>query len=180
MTNSRDIRMQMIRHTIFLVILCSFLVASAYAQSGEEWFEIGSVQFENSKFSEAIQSWEKAIEVDPSLEANAYYNMGLAYAGMEQYEDAIMMWEKTVKIAPDSPIAYDNIGTALAILGRNEEALAAYEEAIRLAPEETKFKADRDMLVNIMKSGQSPLSPTVALAALLIAAGCMVAYRRRS
>ena len=164
---------------IFLALLCSTLVATVYAQSGEEWFEIGSAQFDNSSFTEAIQSWEKASEADPSLSANAWYNIGLAYAGMKQYEDAIKAWNKTIAFAPDSPIAFDNTGTALAILGRNEEAIAAYNEAIRRDPKQAKFQADRDLLLENMKKTKSPLSPLVALVAIIGGACCAQVYRRR-
>jgi len=167
------------RQVIVLVILCSALVASAYAQTGEEWFERGSELFDNSKFPEAIEAWEQSIITDPTLEANARYNIGLAYAGMEEYELAIKSWDITIQMAPESPIAYDNKGTALAILGRNDEALAAYAEAIRLAPDESKFKADRDLLLNVMNASKSPLSPVVVCMALCIVAGCLIFYRRR-
>jgi len=153
-------------------------VASTCAETGEELFEIGSAHFDNSSFLEAIQSWEKAAEVDPSLSANAWYNIGLAYAGMEQYEQAIQAWDKTIAFAPESPIAYDNKGTALALLGRNDEALSAYEIAIKLDPDQAKFKSDRDMLVNAQNKTKSPLSPMMPLAAVLIA-GALLVYRRR-
>lgn len=171
--------MQMRYQAMLLVIICSALVASCYAQTGEEWFAIGTAHFDNSSFTEAIAAWEKATEADPTLSANAWYNIGLAYAGMNQYEDAIKAWDKTIALAPDSPIAYDNKGTALAILGRNDEAIAAYNEAIRLEPGQAKFQADRDMLLENMKKQKSPLSPIVALLAVLAAAGCVLVYRRR-
>ncbi len=171
--------MQMRYQAIFLVILCSALVASVHAQTGEEWFEIGSAHFDNSSFTEAIQAWEKASEADSTLSANAWYNIGLAYAGMKQYEDAIKAWDKTIALAPSSPIAYDNKGTALAILGRNEEAITSYNEAIRLDPQQAKFQADRDLLIENMKKTKSPLSPMIAFMAIIIGACCAGVYRRR-
>ena len=171
--------MQMRQQVIILFILCSALVASADAQTGEEWFEIGSAHFDNSSFTEAIQAWEKAMQVDSSLSANSWYNIGLAYAGMEKYEEAIRAWDNAIRIAPDSPVAYDNKGTALAILGRNDEAIVAYNNAIRLDPENLKFKADRDMLVESMKSTKTPLSPVLALFAILTVSGSMLLNRRR-
>jgi tetratricopeptide (TPR) repeat protein len=165
---------------IFILLLCSALPATVLAQSGEEWFEIGASYFDKSSFPEAIQAWEKAMEADPTLSANAWYNIGLGYAGMEQYEEAIKAWDKTIELAPESPIAYDNKGTALAILGRNDEAIACYDKAIELAPDESKYSADRDMLLTKMKGAKSPLSPVTALAGILIALGCVLVSRARS
>ncbi len=165
---------------IFLLILCSALTVSVQAQSGEEWFEIGALHYDNSSFPEAIAAWEKAMEGDPTLSANAWYNIGLAYAGMEQYENAIAAWDKTIELAPESPIAYDNKGTALAILGRNEEAIECYNMAIQLDPEESKYQADRDMLLNNLKDAKAPLSPWSALAALFVVASCLLCFRGRS
>jgi tetratricopeptide (TPR) repeat protein len=171
--------MQMRLQVLFLVILCSTLAVSVHAQTGEEWFEIGSAYFDNSSFTEAISAWEKAIVEDPTLEANAWYNIGLAYAGMNQYEEAIQAWDKTIALAPGSPIAYDNKGTALAILGRNEEAIEAYNEAIRLDPQQVKFQADREMLLENMKKTKSPLSPVVVLGAIIAGACGIGVFRRR-
>ncbi len=169
--------MQMRYQAILLIILCFALVGSAYAETGEEWFEIGSAHFDNSSFVEAISAWQKAAEADPTLSANAWYNIGLAYAGMEQYEQAIQAWDKTIELAPESPIAYDNKGTALALLGRNDEALAAYDIAIKLDPDQAKFKSDRDMLVNSLNKAKSPLSPVAVIGAVLVAC-LLLAYRR--
>ena len=171
--------MQLRQNIIILVIICSALVTSVHAQTGEEWFEIGALHFDNSSFPEAIQAWEKAMEVDPTLSANAWYNIGLAYAGMDKYEDAVKAWDKTIAIAPDSPIAYDNKGTALAILGRTDEAIACYDKAIQLDPQESKYKADRDMLLNNVKDAKSPLSPFSPLVAVLIALSCVLVFRHR-
>lgn len=166
-------------NTIFFVLFCSVLISTVQAQTGEELFEMGNLEFDGGNFTQAIQYWEKAREADPSLAANSWYNTGLAYAGMEMYEEAIKAWDRTIGLAPESPIAYDNRGTALAILGRNEEAIESYNKAILLDPEESKYKADRDMLINSMKNTQSPLSPLTALVALLVALGCVLGIRRR-
>ena len=171
--------MQIRHHIIILFILCSVLAASADAQTGEEWFEIGSAKFDNSSFPEAIQAWEQAMQIDPTLAANSWYNIGLAYAGMERYEEAIKAWDKTIEIAPESPIAYDNKGTALAILGRNDEAIAAYDIAIRLDPNQQKFQADRDVLIESMKNTKSPLPTSLVFLAILAGAGYTLISRRK-
>lgn len=170
-----------IRNGFFLsFLICSLLFGFVHAETGEQLFEIGNAYFQKSQYKDAIQTWEKSIIADPSLQANARYNIGLAYAGMEQYEEAIKAWDITIKLVPTSPIAFDNKGTALAILGRNEEAISAYEEAIRLAPNETKYKADRDMLLNVMNAKKSSLSPTAPFIAILSIVGCIAIMRRKS
>ncbi len=165
---------------IFILFLFAALTVSVQAQSGERWFEIGALHYDNSSFPEAIAAWEKAMEEDSTLSANAWYNIGLAYAGMEQYENAIAAWDRTIELAPESPIAYDNKGTALAILGRNEEAIECYNLAIQLDPEESKYKADRDMLLNNQKDAKTPLSPWAVLVALILVSCCLPVFRGRS
>ncbi|HWQ67857.1 MAG TPA: tetratricopeptide repeat protein [Methanospirillum sp.] len=165
---------------IFLVFLCCAAVHVVCAESGEELFEIGNTFFDNSSFTEAIQSWEKAVEADPTLAANAWYNIGLAYAGQENYEQAVIAWDKTIEVAPNSAVAYDNKGTALAILGRYDEALSSYNNAIRLKPDQIKFKADRDLLIENMKKTKSPISPITIIGAVIAVVGVIARYRRRS
>lgn len=172
--------MQNIYHLLLFVTLCAILPGITMAQTGEELFDIGSAYFDNSSFQEAITTWERAMQVDPTLAANSWYNIGLAYAGMEKYTEAIDAWDKTISLAPDSPIAYDNKGTALAILGRYDEALAQYDIAIQLDPENMKFKGDREMLIESMKTTKSPISPATILFGIIAGVGCLLLARQRT
>jgi len=47
--------------------------------SAEDYFQKGNIAFETYEFNDAIFYYKKAIEINPQLSSEAYYNMGIAY-----------------------------------------------------------------------------------------------------
>ena len=156
--------------------------ANLQLEIAEGLFDTGSFLLDNDKLDDAIESFHNAMYFNPSLAANAWYNIGLAYATAQQYSDAISAWENTIKLQPDSAMAYNNLGTAYAILGMADESLAAYDMAIKIAPNEPKYKADRATLVaalgGIATEKETPLSPLLSIIALCAAMLCIVYMRK--
>ena len=111
---------------------------------------------------------------DPSLSANAWYNIGLAYAGLKEYEKAVMAWNETVKLVPNSSMAYDNMGTAYGLLGMYEEAGMAYDMAIAIDPDVVKYRIDKELLLKSAPKEETPLSPLSAFLALITVLGILV------
>jgi len=66
--------------------------------------------------------------------ANAWYNMGNAYANLKQYEKAIECYNKAVEIKPDMHEALNNIGNAYAGLKQYEKAIECYNKAVEIKP----------------------------------------------
>jgi len=157
-----------------IIILLSFLITGASAApvlTGEQVFEIGNNQYSNGSLNQAIESWMQAIELDPTLSANGWYNIGLAFAGMKDYKKAIMAWNNTLSYIPNSSKAYDNMGTAYSILGRYEEAGMAYDMAISIDPDVVKYRIDKELLLKSVQKEKSPLSPIGAIIAMIIGTG---------
>lgn len=151
----------------FVLVLMATTISVSTAQSGEELFDQGTVHFEKSEYAEAIALWNQSMSMDPSLTANAYYNIGLAYAAVKDYEHALEAWNRTVELVPASGIAHNNKGTALAFLGRNQEAQEEYALAVQLEPDNAKFKADLAIHKQLLKEQtQTPISPVIAVLAL--------------
>ena len=157
-----------------IILLLSFLITGASAApvlTGEQVFEIGNNQYSNGSLNQAIESWMQAIELDPTLSANGWYNIGLAFAGMKDYKKAIMAWNNTLSYIPNSSKAYDNMGTAYSILGRYEEAGMAYDMAISIDPDVVKYRIDKELLLKSVQKEKSPLSPIGAIIAMIIGTG---------
>jgi tetratricopeptide (TPR) repeat protein len=101
-------------------------VARAYYNKGNALGELG-------KPEEALEAFDKAIELDPKF-AQAYYNKGNALGKLGKPEEALVAYEKAIEIDQKDAQAYYNKGNALGELGKPEEALEAFDKAIELDP----------------------------------------------
>jgi len=160
---------------LFLIPMLIVSASGAPAQTGEDLFEIGNQHYAQGSLEKAIDLWMHAKQIDPSLSANAWYNIGLAYAGLKDYENAVTAWSETVTLIPNSSMAYDNMGTAYGLLGKFEEAGVAYDMAISIDPDVVKYRIDKELLLKNTPGEETPLSPWSAFLALITVLG--IIYR---
>ncbi|MCG6899786.1 MAG: tetratricopeptide repeat protein [Gammaproteobacteria bacterium] len=97
---------------------------------------------EQGKFHEAVQAFNRAIELKPDY-ADAYSNRGNALCDLGQLQEAVASYEKAIQLLPDYADAYSNRGNALYKLGRLQEALQSCEMAIRLKPDYAEAYCNR-------------------------------------
>jgi len=86
-----------------------------------------------SNVSEAIDSYQKAIAIDPGY-AIAHNNLGAALHAQGKAAEACVSLRRGIEIVPGYPEAHFNLGNALQALDDPQAALASYREAIRLRP----------------------------------------------
>jgi len=82
-------------------------------------------------YGEALDCFEKALEMDPSL-AVAWSNKGLVLAKMGNFQDALLCLEKAVKLKPISYSMWVNWAEVLIMAENFEQALEKSEKATRL------------------------------------------------
>ncbi|WP_218461046.1 tetratricopeptide repeat protein [Rickettsia sp. TH2014] len=68
-------------------------------------FQSGNALDNLKRYEEAIQAFDKAIELKPD-DAVAYYNKGNALNILERYEEAIVAYDKAIDLDPDYAEAY--------------------------------------------------------------------------
>jgi tetratricopeptide (TPR) repeat protein len=85
------------------------------------------------KFEEAIECYDKAIEINPNFFL-AWGNKGLALSNLKRYEETIECFDKIIDIEPRDFQGYENKGKALLNLKKNEEAIRCFDKAIELKP----------------------------------------------
>ena len=111
------------------------------------WQSRGSVLIDLGECSEAIFSYDKAIELDPEDIAtksarNAYAELfsdvlckrGDELTKVGEYEKAITFYDKVIEFNSDYFRAWFHRGIVLGVLGRDEEAILSYDKAIELQP----------------------------------------------
>ena len=84
---------------------------------------------------DAQAEFQKAVELDPTY-ADAFHNLGSAYAEQAKWEDAIVAYRKalaqTIYNRPET--TYNNLGYAYWALDRRRDAEDAFRAALQLDP----------------------------------------------
>jgi len=99
-----------------------------------EFLEQGNALYDLGKHEEAINAYNKAIELNPKL-ASAWYNKGVALTNQGKDDEAIVAYDKAIEIDPKHASAWYNKGNALYNIGKYEEAIIAYDKAIEIGPQ---------------------------------------------
>jgi len=95
---------------------------------------LGELLNSQGNFLEAIENFNKAINLDP-YHAVAYYNRGNSYVEIQDYEKAILSYKKAISIRPNYAIAYNNLGNVYSELNRHNLAIDSFKKSIKIAPQ---------------------------------------------
>ena len=83
---------------VILVLFCLINVAIASeTESAEVWFNKGVDLYEQGKYEDALECFDKAIELDPDF-SDAWYNKGLVLQYLGREEEAQKCYEEAEKI----------------------------------------------------------------------------------
>ena len=93
----------------------------------------GDFLLNHGKASEAIQSYQQAIQQKPDY-AEAYNNLGIAYKYQNRLDEAITCYQQALKYRPDYAIACNNMANAIRDQGNLTAAETLYLKALRLDP----------------------------------------------
>lgn len=96
----------------------------------------------NGKYDEGIEIYEKIIDDNPYCD-RAWFNLGHAYAGLDNLPMAMEAFEYAFITNPDNEYAYREYGQTCIKAQKYERALDCYDEA------REKFHPDGDMWLSI-------------------------------
>lgn len=74
------------------------------------------------------------ISLDRYLEAQQYFERGMAYYTKQAWKEAIQWFRKSLAITPGHPQPYGNIGLCYGFLGHKTLALEAFDKALEVDP----------------------------------------------
>jgi tetratricopeptide (TPR) repeat protein len=109
------------------------LISPSPKSKGDSWLRKGDIHLRQGRYAEAIDAYEKAIELDPRY-AKAWNNKGLALDSLNKLDESVQAFEKAVEINPRYVEAWYNKGTVLDDQGKYDEAIKAYNKAVELKP----------------------------------------------
>jgi len=99
-------------------------------------WNIEGVEFlRQRKISEAIECFDKAIEINPFFEL-PWGNKARGFFDLEKYDEALDCLNKALELHPSWSEALSLKGPILIILGKNEEALECLEKVTKINPED--------------------------------------------
>jgi tetratricopeptide (TPR) repeat protein len=74
------------------------------------------------------------LELEEYLEADDWFQAGLAMNSAGRYQAAAEAFEKSIAIAPNNALAWLNLGTAQALLGDYARAIVNLRNSVRMDP----------------------------------------------
>ena len=141
-TNSRFVQV--------LLLLTMALATPAMGQTNEtDWLNVGMDFYRQDKLEEAIQAYDKAIEINPQ-DAEAWNNKGTALGMQGRYEEALVAFGKAIEINSSYAEAWYNMGAVFDLQGYYYPAIRAYNEATRINPEYQKAWEAKNEVIGII------------------------------
>lgn len=101
--------------------------------------DLGYVLAAKGRIPEAIEHYQKAIEIDPTC-ADAYNNLGTIYLNQGQLDEAARLYHRAIDIYPSFAEAYNNLGILLMKQGRPAEAIEQFQKALELEPDNAEIQ----------------------------------------
>lgn len=99
------------------------------------WNVEGTESLKQGKVSEAIDCFDRAIEINPLFEL-PWANKANVFFNLKKYDEALNYINKTLELHPNWSDALKLKGMILINLGRNNEALDCLEKATNVNPED--------------------------------------------
>lgn len=125
-----------------------YVVSITQQKTAENWTHEGDfLLFEQDQMEEALQAYDKAIELDPQF-TSAWDGKGLALYGLGRYEEALQAFDKAIELDPQLENSLCNKGLALYGLGKDEEAIEAFDKAIELNPQSALAWKGKSFVLN--------------------------------
>jgi tetratricopeptide (TPR) repeat protein len=110
-----------------------FIEESKIEISAISYFVQGWVLMELGKNEDAIDKFEKAIELKPDY-SESYYGCGWALEELGNHEGAIEKFNEAIKQKPNYAEAYLGCGWALGELGKHIESIEMCKKAVEIKP----------------------------------------------
>jgi len=128
---------------IIILISIVFLASAVKAQQERKLIRQGNSSYHDKKYTEAEESYRKALEIKPqSVEAN--YNVGNVLYKQKKYLDAAAKYNSTLSSVTDKKEQaniYYNLGNSYLMANKLDESIKSYKQSLKLNPhdKETKF-----------------------------------------
>ncbi len=106
----------------------------APSQEYERYFKQGAELAKSGKYLEAIDKFNKTIEINP-YDVEAHYCLAVTQMGLSRTDSAIKNFKKTLQLKPEIAEAHCCLANLLVTKGKYQQAVPHYLESIKIKPE---------------------------------------------
>ncbi len=146
--------------------LLVLMEAEKQRKEADRLLQQGAQQYEISQFREALQSWEKALQIYQEIknrqgEAASLDNLGSAYLSLGQYQKAIDLHEKSLVINREivnrqgEANSLNNLGNAYQSRGEYQTAIDYHQQSLDIRREIKDRQGEAASLNNLGNAYQS-------------------------
>ncbi len=118
--------------------------SQTHLEQSQTWFYQGLQEAKRGKLSEAIASYDKAIEINP-YSYEYWFNRGLALFYLSDFAEAVASYDKAIEMKPNFYKGWYNRGCAQGELGDFEDAIASFDKAIEIKSDYHQAWSSRGM-----------------------------------
>lgn len=97
------------------------------------WFNLGGSYLASDRTEDALQAFQKAIEIDPK-DSNSWYRLGNIYRDLGRNDEAINAYQKNIELEPKSDSPWYSLGKLYTITKEYDKAIFSCQKAIQLSP----------------------------------------------
>ncbi len=122
--------------------------------------ELGNAYFDAEQWTNAIDSYERALKLDPG-NADVSTDLGVSYYYSNRTDEALAQFERSLKISPNHTKTLLNKGIVLAFGKENLSGAAdQWKRVVELAPDSPEGQAARRALEGVAAAhaGEAPAS----------------------
>ncbi|MDB9418151.1 CHAT domain-containing protein [Microcystis aeruginosa] len=146
--------------------LLVLMEAEKQRKEADRLLQQGAQQYKISQFREALQSWEKALQIYQEIknrqgEAASLDNLGSAYLSLGQYQEAIDLHQKSLVINREivnlqgEARALNNLGNVYQSLGQYQKAIDYHQQSLAITRELDDRSGEAKVLNNLGNAYQS-------------------------
>jgi tetratricopeptide (TPR) repeat protein len=113
--------------------------------SAADWFQKAAGLVDSQKPQEAIEAFNKAIELDPKY-GQAYNGRGFMHLILGDLQQALRDFTQSIQFDPRNPEPYNNRGIIHGRMGDMEKALQDHSRAVELGPGQWSYYQNRGLV----------------------------------
>ncbi len=138
---------------VTLALIWSFTAPACAGanESSSYWFIKGLDLYNQEKFNESLQAYNRALELDPT-NSEAWNNKGIDEGLLGRYDDALQSFENAVALNESYAEAWYNMGVIYDFKGYYYTAVQAYKKATQINPSYQKALVRRNMDTDVVMS----------------------------
>jgi tetratricopeptide (TPR) repeat protein len=116
----------------------------------QAWQGRGLVQAQRGKHSDALDSFERALRIDPNL-VTSLNGKGTALNLLRRNQEALDAFDRAILLEKDNVMAWNGKGVALSALGLPEQAVTAFEVALHFDPSMSQALGNKGLVLRRMR-----------------------------